>query len=142
VFHTKVEATWQIPGAVSMRTGPIGDAVEFTVSVMPSQRGVAATFVMPPGLTPSRPNLPGVVTRGYWMATFGAVPPQGTAFHAFVPAAQSDRLSQVRVMLRTSKLPGGDGWQGLPGWLLQDRTVWTSEARYIVQPLPEVAPPR
>ncbi len=142
VFHAKVDATWQIPGVVSIRSGPVGDAVEFTVSVVPSQRGIAATFVMPPGLTPVRPSLPGVVARGHWMATFGAVPPQGAAFHAFVPAGAENQLSRVRVVLRTSKLPGGDGWQGLPGWLLQDRTVWTSEARYIVQPLPEVAPQR
>ena len=142
VFHTKVNATWQIPGTASIRTTALGETVEFTVSVVPSQRGVAATFVLPPGLNPFRPNLPGVITRGQWMATFGAVPPEGTAFHAFVPAAQQGQLSRVQVILRTWKLPGGEGWQGLPGWLLQDRTVWTSEARYIVQPLPEVAPPR
>jgi hypothetical protein len=45
-------------------------------------------------------------------------------------------------MLRTPRLPGGKGWQGLPDWLMQQRTVWSSEARYIVQPLPEVAPPQ
>ncbi len=142
VFHAKVDATWQIPGSVSIRTSSVGPAVEFTVSVVPSQRGIAATFVMPPGLIPSRPNLPGVVSRGYWMATYGAVPPEGAAFHAVVPASDAGKLEQVRVMLRSARLPGGEGWQGLPGWLLQDRTVWTSEARYIVQPLPEVAPPR
>jgi hypothetical protein len=27
-------------------------------------------------------------------------------------------------------------------WLPQERVVWSSEARYIVQPLPEVAPPQ
>lgn len=144
VFQAKVDATWQIPGAVSIRTNPVGDTVEFTVSVRPSEPGLAATFVLPPGVTPIRPNIPGVSSAAYkaWVATFGAIPLEGVAFHASVPAAQEIRLSEVRVILRTPRLPGGKGWQGLPDWLMQQRTVWSSEARYIVQPLPEVAPPQ
>jgi hypothetical protein len=142
VFHARVDATWKIPGAVSMRTNPMGEVVEFNVSVRPSEPAIAATFVMPRGLTPIRPNIPGVASTAYnaWVATFGAMPLEGVAFHASVPAAQANRLSEIRVVLRTSKLPNGKGWQGLPDWLMQERTVWSSEARYIVQPLPEVAP--
>jgi hypothetical protein len=112
--------------------------------VKPAQSGLAATFVMPPGLTPGHPNLPGRVipVLGSWAASYGAIPPEGVAFHASVPAGQANQLSRVRVMLRSPRLPGGAGWQGLPDWLLQDRTVWSGEARYIVEPLPEVAPPQ
>jgi hypothetical protein len=143
VFHAHVNDTWPIPGTVSIRTSPIGEAAEFTISVRPAEPGLAVTFVMPNGLTPVRPNLPGLVSRtGAWTATFAGVPLEGVAFHATVPSAQAGRLSDIRVMLRTSKMPGGTGWQQLPNWLLQERTVWTSEARYIVTPLPEVAPPQ
>lgn len=143
VFHAHVDDTWPIPGTVSIRTSLIGEATEFTISVRPAEPGLAVTFVMPNGLTPVRPNLPGLVSRtGAWTATFAGVPLEGVAFHATVPSAQASRLSDIRVMLRTPKMPGGTGRQQLPNWLLQERTVWTSEARYIVTPLPEVAPPQ
>ncbi|MGE5813217.1 MAG: M28 family peptidase [Acidobacteriota bacterium] len=143
VFHAHVNDTWPVPGAVSIRTSPVGEAIEFTVSVRPAEPGLAATFVMPKGLTPIRPNLPGIVSRtGSWTTSFAGLPPEGVAFHATVPSAQANKLPDIRVILRTPRLPGGTGWQGLPDWLLQDRTVWTSEARYIVAPLPEVAPPQ
>lgn len=142
VFHAHVKDTWPVPGAVTIRTNPIGEAIEFTLSVKPTEPGLSVTFVMPPGLTPTRPNLPGTISRGAWMATFAGVPREGVAFHALVAAAHVADLSKVRVMLRSARLPGGTGWQGLPDWLLQEHTVWTSEARYIVEPLPEVAPPQ
>lgn len=144
VFQAQVQGTWPVPGSATIRTNPLGDAVEFTISVTPTQDGLTAAFVMPAGLTPVRPTLPGVVVRSLkrWVATFVAVPREGVAFRATVPKSEAARLSQIQVMMRSPRLPGGTGWQGLPDWLLQDRTVWTSEARYIVAPLPEVAPPQ
>jgi hypothetical protein len=105
-------------------------------------RALGASFVMPPGLTPVRPNLPGISRGGRWVATFAAMPIEGAAFHGFVHASDEPRLNALRVILHTSRLPGGSGWQGLTPWLPRERAVWSSEARYIVQPLPEVAPPQ
>jgi hypothetical protein len=131
-----------MPGQATMRTSAAGDSVQFTVSVTPTVRGLAAWFVMPEQLVPIRPSLPGTSRSGRWVASFGAIPKEGVAFQAFVRASDAERLNDFRVVLQTPRLPGGSGWQGLPSWLPQERGVWTSDARYIVQPLPEVAPPR
>lgn len=132
-----------VPARVTAGTGVIAGANgEFSVSVTPAERGLAATFVMPEGLQPIRPNLPGVVRGGRrWTARFKAVPPEGVAFRGFLHVSDIPRLKDLRVIITRSRLPGGSGWQGLPAWLPQDRTVWASEAAYIVSPLPEVAPP-
>jgi hypothetical protein len=142
VFSSPVPAVQDLPGRVTMRTSRVGDSVQFTVSVTPAVRGLAASFVMPAQLVPIRPTLPGTARSGRWVSAFGAVPPEGVAFQALVHASDEPRLEDLRVMLHTSRLPGGSGWQGLLPWLPQDRVVWSSEARYIVQPLPEVAPPQ
>jgi hypothetical protein len=142
VFFAEVPPLGDIPGRVTMRTARVGDSIEFTVSVVPGVRALGASFVMPPGLTPVRPNLPGIARGGRWVATFAAMPMEGAAFHGFVHASDEPRLNALRVILHTSRLPGGSGWQGLTPWLPQERVVWSSEARYIVQPLPEVAPPQ
>jgi hypothetical protein len=125
-----------------MRTSRVGEAVQFTVSVTPAARGLTASFVMPPQLVPVRPNLPGTARSGRWVASFGAIPGEGVAFQGFVQAADEHRLRDLRVILHSPRLPGGSGWQGLPRWLPQERVVWSSESRYIVQPLLEVAPPQ
>jgi hypothetical protein len=140
VFYSQADATEQVPGHVTMRTSSVGNSVQFTVSVTPAVRGLAASFVMPPQLVPVRPNLPGTARSGRWVASFGAVPNPGVAFQAFVQASDEHRLRDLRVVLHTPRLPGGNGWQGLPRWLPQERVVWSSEARYIVQPLQEVGP--
>lgn len=130
-----------VPARVTLGVSPIlGTTGEFTVTVTPSERGLAAAFVMPAGLVPIRPNLPGVQRNGRWTARFGAVPPEGVAFRAFVQATDMPRLRDLRVVISSRRLPGGSGWQGLPTWLPQDRAVWTTEALHIVTPLPEVAP--
>jgi hypothetical protein len=97
---------------------------------------------MPEQLVPTRPNLPGTARTGRWVATFGAIPKEGIAFQGFVDAADEPRLDRLLVVLHTSRLPGGTGWQGLVPWLPRERVVWSAEARYVVQPLAEVAPPQ
>jgi hypothetical protein len=130
-----------VPARVTAGTGvAAGTNAEYTVSVVPAERALAATFVMPQDVLPLRPNLPGVVRNGRWTARFGAVPPEGVALRAFVPIADIPRLNDLRVVITSARLPGGTGWQGLPSWAPQDRTVWASEAAYILSPLPELAP--
>ncbi|HSL20795.1 MAG TPA: M20/M25/M40 family metallo-hydrolase [Vicinamibacterales bacterium] len=142
VFYRRATEAPEIPGRATLRTTAHDDVVEFTISVVPSVRGLTASFVMPPGMTPVRANIPGILRAGQWTASFAAVPLEGAAFHAYVPTRDAPRLADVRVLIRSPRLPGGSGWQGLPPWLPQDRTVWSAEARFIVQPLPEVGPPR
>lgn len=139
VFRATAPADAAVPAHVMIGRRRAGDTIEFTVAVTPSEPGLSATFVMPEALTPARPNLPGIIRRGRWMARFGAVPPEGTAFRAAIPASDEARLGEIRVLVSSPRLPGGTGWQGLPGWLPQERTVWSSEAAYVVRPLPEVA---
>ncbi len=142
VFFAEVPPPGEIPGRVTMRRSRLGDSVQFTISVIPAVRALGASFVMPAGLAPVRPNLPGIARGGRWVASFGAVPMEGIAFRGFVHASDEPRLDSVQVILHTSRFPGGGGWQGLPPWLPQERVVWSGEARYIVRPLPEVAPPQ
>jgi hypothetical protein len=130
-----------VPARVTLGvSSTVNTTGEFTVTVTPSERALAAAFVMPAGLTPIRPNLPGVQRNGRWTARFRAVPPEGVAFRAFAQAADMPRLRDLRVVVSSHRLPGGSGWQGLPAWLPQDRAVWSTEALHIVTPLPEVMP--
>jgi hypothetical protein len=142
VFYSRASALPELPARVTMRRSRLGNSIQFTVSVTPLGRGLAASFVMPEQLVPVRPNLPGSARTGRWVATFAAIPREGIAFQGFVDSADEPRLDRLRVIVHTSRLPGGTGWQGLPAWLPHERVVWSSEARYIVQPLPEVAPPQ
>ena len=142
VFFAEVPPVAEIPGRVTARKSRVADSIEFTISVVPGVRALGASFVMPPGLAPIRPNLPGIVRGGRWVASFGAMAMEGVAFRGFLHAKDEAQIDAVRVILHTSRLPGGTGWQGLPPWLPQERVVWYGEARFIVQPLPEVAPPQ
>jgi hypothetical protein len=46
------------------------------------------------------------------------------------------------VAVTSHRLPGGAGWQSLPAWLPQERTVWSASATWIVDPFapPAIAP--
>jgi hypothetical protein len=87
-------------------------------------------FVMPPGVTPDQPSLAGVVSRGRWKAAFSAPGRDGIEFTARIPSIQA-RLDDAFVVIRTPRLPGGSGWQGLPSWLPVERVVWSAEAVYV-----------
>ena len=50
----------------------------------PRQPGLTVSFLMPPGITPTRSNLPGVVRLGSWTATYVAIPAEGVLFRASV----------------------------------------------------------
>jgi hypothetical protein len=129
-----------VPARVTSGVVVAGNSAELTLSVTPAETGLAASFVLPDGVSPIRPNLPGVIRQGRWVARFAAIPPEGVAFRAFVRIEDVPRLGALRVVLTRSRLPGGSGWQGLPPWLPRQLAVWTTEAAYITLPLPEVAP--
>ena len=94
---------------------------------LPKEPALSVSFVLPAGITPARSNLPGVIRLGRWTATFVAVPAEGIAWQA--PLQRGDRRAARAAPARrgsTSGCPGGAGWQRLPGWLPQERMVWTA----------------
>ena len=110
---------------------PVEAGVELTVTVVPKRPGLAVSFVLPGTLVPARSSLPGVVI-GRWIATFIAPPAEGIVWRASFPAAAAGQLRGVRITASDEGFPGGGGWQRLPAWLPQDRTVWNGTATWAV----------
>jgi hypothetical protein len=130
------------PAAVTAFTPtplPDGAGTTLAVSIVPKESSLAVSFVLPAGITPVRSNFPGVNRLGRWTATFVAVPAQGIAWQATFAAATAEQLKGVRVVVRSTGLPGAPGWQRLPGWLPQDVTVWNTWFSWILDP--SVPPP-
>ena len=111
-----------------------------SATVIPSEPGVVVTFVAPPGLTPSRSNLPGILRAGRWRATYIAPTAEGVVWRAGFAATDATAFRQVRVMVNAGGAPGAGGWQRLPAWLPQDRTVWDAMSVWIVAPPPAIEP--
>jgi hypothetical protein len=112
---------------------PLPGGVELQLTVVPGTPGVDATFLLPPGLTPARANLPGIVRRGRWVTTYIAVPPEGVTLRASFEKAEADVLRTTEVIATTERFPQGSGWQRLPDWLPQDRTVWAATASWVLR---------
>ena len=41
-------------------------------------------------------------------------------------------LTGLRIAVTSSRLPGGSGWQSLPGWLPQETAVWSANATWVL----------
>ena len=138
VFRTRGPALGPAPARIAGVTQtPLAAGVEIAVTVVPQQPGVAVTFVAPPDVTPARSNLPGVVRLGRWRATYVGPRPDGVIWRASFAAAHAAALAQTRVIVTSGRFPGGTGWQQLPAWLPQERTVWTAAALWILTPRPD-----
>lgn len=138
VFRTRGPALGPAPARIAGVTQtPLAAGVEIAVTVVPQQPGVAVTFVAPPDVTPARSNLPGVVRLGRWRATYVGPRPEGVIWRASFAAAHAAALAQTRVIVTSGRFPGGTGWQQLPAWLPQERTVWTAAALWILTPRPD-----
>ena len=105
---------------------------ELSLTVVPREPGLTMAFVLPDGLTPARSNLPGVRRSGRWTAVYAAVPADGVTFEASFRDAAPERLRDTRVAVTVHGFPGGSGWQRLPGWLPQERTVWSATSTWVV----------
>jgi hypothetical protein len=130
------------PAAVTRATlEPVTGGLELVVSVVPHEPGLTASFVLPPGVTPVRHNLPGTARSGVWTATYVAIPKEGVLFRASFPTQEPREVGTPRVFVSSSRLPGGEGWQSLPTWLPQERTVWSAGATWLLPiALPEPRP--
>jgi hypothetical protein len=135
VFRTRGPSLGSPPASLAVTRTPVEAGVELTATVAPREPGIVVTFVAPPNVTPARSNLPGVTRLGRWRATYVAPRPDGVAWRAAFSSADAAALDSVRVLITSGRFPEGDGWQGLPHWLPQDRTVWTASAMWIL-PLP------
>jgi hypothetical protein len=111
---------------------PVDAGVEATATVVPKRAGLAVSFVLPVGITPTRSSIPGALRLGQWTAAFVAPPPEGIAWRAGFSRVDPDRLREIRVVVTESG-------RNLPAWLPQDRAVWNAAFTWVV-PAAAVAP--
>ena len=131
VFRTSAPAIGPAPLQVTQSTlQPVAGGLELLISVVPREPGLTVSFALPPGVVPARHNLPGLVRVGSWTATFIAVPAEGVLFRAAFNTTDPAGIGTPLVLATSARLPGGDGWQSLPSWLPQERTVWTASATW------------
>lgn len=143
VFRTRGPSLGAAPATITgFRHTQVAGGVELVVVVVPREPGLIVTFVAPPGVSPARSNYPGVVRLERWNATYVAPKvPLGDStpqleWRASFSTQEAGVLQQTRVLIRRGRFPGGAGWQQLPAWLPQERTVWTASATWILAPPP------
>jgi hypothetical protein len=133
VFRTAGPALGPSPVDIAGFTlAPLATGTELTLTVVPQRPGLTVAFILPPGVTPARTSLPGVQRMGRWTATYVAVPLEGVAWRASFNGLTPEQLHDVHITIVDAGFPGGDGWQRLPRWLPQERTVWTGIAAWAV----------
>lgn len=135
VFRTTGPGLGEAPADVTeYTTRPVAAGTELTLSVVPRRRGTVLSFVLPGGVVPARSNLPGALRLGRWTATYIAPPAEGIQWRASFAQGASGRLQEVRIAVTESGFAAGSGPQRLPGWIPQDRAVWTSSATWVITP--------
>ena len=113
---------------------PLPAGIEMQLTVVPRQPAVDATFLLPAGLTPARANLPGFIRRGRWTTTYVALPAEGVTLRVSFPTGVDDAtLRRSEVIAAAERFPNGSGWQRLPDWLPQERTVWSATAAWLLR---------
>jgi hypothetical protein len=135
VFRAAGPALGAAPAAIGeFAIEPLTAGTELTMSVIPSRAGAAVSFVLPEGVVPARSSLPGATRLGRWTATYLAPPADGVQWRASFRPGMAERLAGVLVAVTESGFPGGSGPQRLPGWLPQERAVWTTSATWVLRP--------
>jgi cytochrome bd-type quinol oxidase subunit 2 len=131
VFRAPAAADQIPPASLSARvtTASPGETV-LEIDALPQLGGLSVEVSLPAGVAPLRSNLPGAVRRGVWGATYAALPPAGVSFR--LAMGEADTARRAIVIVRTPGLPGGQGWQRLPGWLPQERVVWEAASSFII----------
>ena len=95
VFRTMGPSLGPAPAAVGgFAVKPLPDGQQITLSVVPREPGLTFTFVLPPGVSPARSSLPGLVRLGRWSATFIAPPPEGISWEASFRGASPEQLRE------------------------------------------------
>jgi hypothetical protein len=123
----------EAPAVVTSQLRENGDGFELEVAVVPTEPGTWVSLSLPPGVEPLSSNFPGIPWRGRWRATYVAPRMDGIAFRLlFTPDYAPRDLRGSAVSVLTAALPRGQGWQRLPPWLPQDRTVWDGRAMFVL----------
>ena len=134
VFRTTGPSPGPAPATVTeFNLQPLAAGTELTMTIVPSQAGLTAAFVLPEGVTPARSNWPGIVSRGRWRAVFIGVPADGITWRASFKPGLDNQLSKTNAAIMSSRFPGGGGWQSLPAWLPQENTVWDMDVTWILR---------
>jgi hypothetical protein len=106
-------------------------------TAVPLLEGTGVVFVLPRGVTPAESNLPGVVRDGRWRAAVLPAPASGATLRVRLSQDDLARLPDAHVLAVVHGVPGGVGWQRLPGWLPRDAAVWSAESWFILPwPIP------
>lgn len=135
VFRTTTPALGPAPVTVTSFTlRPLAAGTELEVSVVPAEPGLMVAFLLPPGVTPARASLPGVERGGRWSAAFIAPPPEGIVFRASFAGVTEEALRALQILVTSRGFPNGTGWQRLPPWLPQERSVWSGAAAWQLLP--------
>lgn len=137
VFSTRSDPLRPAPASVTaFTTAPLADSGDtaLTISIVPREPALSISFVLPAGMSPVASNFPGVMRQGRWTATFYAPPPEGISWQASFASASPEELRAVRVAITASGLPGAPGWQRIPAWLPQERTVWNAWFTWVLDP--------
>ncbi len=141
VFRTAGPALGPAPAAITgLITKPVAAGSEVTMTVVPSRRGIALSFVLPPGVVPARSSLPGALRLGRWAATFVAPPADGIVWRASFGAGAAASLAAIEVVASESGIADAAGSAPLPAWLPQDRAVWSATASWVLAPPPPPLP--
>ena len=134
VFRTTAPSPGAPPATVTAFTiQPVAAGSELTVTIVPSQPGLTAAVILPEGVTPARSNLPGLVVRGRWRASFTGLPAEGITWQASFKQGLEEKLSRANAVVSSSRFPGGAGWQSLPAWLPQENTVWDLDVTWVLR---------
>jgi hypothetical protein len=134
VFRATAPSPGPPPASLSEFTlKPVAAGTELTMTIVPSQPGLTAVFTLPPGVVPSRSNLPGIVGRGQWRAVYLGVPADGATLRASFKAGLEERVGAAKATVMSSRFPGGGGWQSLPPWLPQENAVWDMDVIWILR---------
>lgn len=137
VFRTSGPPLGPPPAQITaLEIQPLADGLRLTLTLVPQHAGLTASLVLPAGAAPARTSLPGVVRLGRWTATYVAIPSGGITWEASFRGVTEAALRDTRVVVTTSRVPGGGGWQSLPGWLPQDTAVWSASAAWVLAPPP------
>ncbi len=120
-------------GIASLAVEPVTGGTELSISVVPRQPGLVLSFVLPAGLRPARASLPGVIRSGRWTATYVAPPADGVLFRASFGPGPAPALKDLRVAATAQGSTADQGWLP-PAWLPRERTAWSAEATWVVDP--------
>jgi hypothetical protein len=120
----------RLPVAV---TGAVvrGAEVAIEVTVVPSEPGWTAAFVLPPDVVPLSTGSAMALREGHQVAVFESVPLEGVTFRARLEPADADRLPRMEVVASGPGLPGA-AWPKLPAWLPQERDIWQARSYYVL----------